>query len=245
MIVSFEDYVPEPRFDGLPWTQVTIEESASGDGPWTLIDTQALNPVDTDPKNPQPRSFTTSLAVVPEGWYRVAFKDAAGDILYTDPVQNLEPTQVDYKPTVGQVARKILSRTRDSYGNLSGNFSATSTPTAEQVIQIIDDVSTEVADLIGDEIPTPLNDDAANVVALRAAMQIETDFYAEQVNSGRSIYPQLEKQFNSALAALQKQIEAFDRGSTEVDATQQSLSPSYSFPSPAGLNGVGWMDRRM
>lgn len=90
-VVTFLDYVPLEREDSLPWTQARIDEGTSSDGPWTTIDTITLDPVEPDPANPLPRSFTTALATLASGWYRVVFLDAAGDEEFTDPVP-FEPT---------------------------------------------------------------------------------------------------------------------------------------------------------
>lgn len=240
MIVSFQDYVPIPRYDGTPWTQVTIEESINETGPWTLIDTLALSPLDTDPKRPRARSFTTSLATLAEGWYRVSFKDAAGDVLHTDAVHNFPESDIDWRPTITRVAKKILSRTRDGYGNIQGTFTSTTTPADNDVAEIVTNILTEVADSIGDDIPSALWDDAANVAAIRAAMEIETSFFADQVNTGRSIYPQLKDQYDSALARLQRQVTLYAEGGTSVGDTGSGGLASGSFP-----DATGWMTRQM
>lgn len=241
MIVSFQDYVPAPRYDGTPWTQVTVEEGAAEAGPWTLIDTIALSPFDTDPKNPQARSFTTTHATLVEGWYRVSFKDAGGNILRVTPIHNVDQFDTEYVPTVSLVARKIMSRTKDQFGVIQGSFTPTTTPTDTQVANVINDVMSEVADVIGDDVPEPLMDDAANVAALKAAMQIELDFYSDQVNSGRSVYPQLKEQYDSALASLQAQVLQFNAGSTDVTLSGTGGSPSYAFPEVTN----DWLTRRM
>lgn len=236
--VSFTEYVPTPRYDGLHWDTIKIEEGVTEDGPWVLIDTIDI-PLDEDPENPQARSFTTHNGTVPAAWYRVSFIDEAGDVLYTDPVQNVPSTIIDYRPTVGDVGRKVMSRTKDKYGNVTGVFSSDTSPTAAQVGLIIDDVLTEVTDVIGDEVPAPLRDDAANVLALRAAMQIELDFFTDQVNTGRSIYPQLHEQYKEALASLQKQVQNFEDGETGVVSSSPATGPSYGFPTDKA-----WMTRR-
>lgn len=138
----------------------------------------------------------------------------------------------DYTPTKDLVARKVQSRTRDQFGNLAGTFSATTTPTDTNVTAIIGDVITEVADVIGDDIPTALFDDAKNVVALKAAMQVELDFFPDQVNTGRSIYPQLSDQYEKALVRLTRAITMSEAGDGTVDDAGASLRPSYSFPKP-------------
>lgn len=112
-VITFEDYTPTPRYDGNPWTQVQIEEGATEDATaWTVIDTIAISPVDTDPENPATRSFTTELATnVPGLWYRLVFLDATGDdSLPTDPVQNLEEEIVPYA-TMTELARILKLRT--------------------------------------------------------------------------------------------------------------------------------------
>jgi hypothetical protein len=228
MIVSFVDYTPPDRFDGEPWTTIKIEESTTQDGPWTLIDTKPIVPVDADPSQPATRSFTTSLATLTSGWYRVYFEDAHGQQAYTDPVfnQGVESDQ-NYIPTVRNVASKIMSRTKDQYGKLIGTFTEDTTPTGQQVEIVVDGIITEVADVIGDQVPEAFVDDAANVAALRAAMQVELDFFSDQVNTGRSIYPQLREQYLTALENLVKALAAGALGPTGT-----SSEPSYWFPPP-------------
>lgn len=88
-VVSFEDYRPSPRYDGLPWTEARLEEGTASTGPWALIETFSLTPVDSDPTNPAFRNFTTQLASDGELWYRIIFADTDGDIGQpTYPVQN-------------------------------------------------------------------------------------------------------------------------------------------------------------
>lgn len=102
-VISFYGYEPNARYDGQPWTTVKIEESTSKTGPWTLIDTKTLSPVDTDPTNPVPRSFTTNAGTLMSGWYRISFVDGAANVEYTDPVYHgIAPTTL---ATVGDVKR--------------------------------------------------------------------------------------------------------------------------------------------
>lgn len=144
----------------------------------------------------------------------------------------------DYTPTVAQVAANIMSRTRDKYGTLAGTFNANTTPTDTQTTAIVGAIMTGVADKIGDDIPAALFDDATRVAALRAAMQVELDFFSEQVNTGRSIYPQLKELYEQALASLEVQI-VENMGAGAV-STAEAKRPSYSFPENDGL----WMTRR-
>jgi hypothetical protein len=88
MIVSFVEYDLVPRFDGVPWTKIKIEESDSSTGPFVVIDLLTIDPLDENPADPQERSFTTELATINNGWYRISFVDEAGNTIQTEPVYN-------------------------------------------------------------------------------------------------------------------------------------------------------------
>jgi|SRR5215472_2806399 len=89
VIVSFKQYELPPRFDGQQWVELKIEEGTAEAGPWTLIDTQNIDPT-IDPAHPAPISFTTELATLQPGfgWYRVTYVDSSGDTQETEPVFN-------------------------------------------------------------------------------------------------------------------------------------------------------------
>ena len=114
-VVSFIDYQPSPRYDSLPWTEVKIEEGTASIGPWVLIDTIALSPLDADPENPAYRDFTTNEASDDADlWYRLTFYDAAGDFAQpTTPVQNTEEDRPIYA-SVSELAQllKVSAATR-------------------------------------------------------------------------------------------------------------------------------------
>jgi len=103
-VVSFARYRPAPRFDEVPWTQARIEEGPSSSGPWAVIDTIALDPVDGDPSKPQIRNLTTSNGSDGVWWYRVLFVDESGDVAQpTQPILNALTTYVtadDLKATL-------------------------------------------------------------------------------------------------------------------------------------------------
>lgn len=85
-VVRFQRYRPGARDDGVPFITREIFESATEDGSYTLIDTQAISPVDADPSKPASQTFTTTEATLPDGWYYVSFVDENGDRQDTDPV---------------------------------------------------------------------------------------------------------------------------------------------------------------
>lgn len=144
----------------------------------------------------------------------------------------------DYIPSPADVADHNTSRTRTKYGRLLGVFSDATTPTDAQVERVIAKALLDVSDMIGDDIPQALWDDAANLVALKAAMQIELDYFSEQISSGRSIYAQLEKEYESSLIRVQKEVTEAVSGI--VTDTGPSNRPSWSFPAASN-----WLTRRM
>jgi hypothetical protein len=91
VIVNLTGYIPAARYDALPWTHARLEEASSAGGPWTAAETFTLSPVDADPSQPASRSFTTTLATLTAGWYRVVWTDAAMLESATAPVQNVLP----------------------------------------------------------------------------------------------------------------------------------------------------------
>jgi len=91
VIVTLTGYIPEARYDALPWTHARIEEAPDSTGPWTSIDTIMLSPVDSNPALPVTRNFTTTHATLTTGWYRVVWTDAAALESATAPVHNILP----------------------------------------------------------------------------------------------------------------------------------------------------------
>jgi hypothetical protein len=107
VVVSLEDFRPAPRYDSLPWTEARIEEGTASTGPWTILETQALVPVDSDPANPAYRNFTTALGTAAEQWYRIVFTDATlATGLPTVPIQNVEDDRAVYA-SVSELARLL------------------------------------------------------------------------------------------------------------------------------------------
>lgn len=144
-VVSFEDYLPAPRYDSLPWTEVQIEEGTTVSGPWTLIDTQSITPVDADPSLPAYRSFTTENASDDADlWYRLTFYDANGDFgLPTFPVQNTADDRPIYG-SVTELAQILKVRASDRAAALRRVLESAS-------IEIDSEIGT--ADITGTEVP--------------------------------------------------------------------------------------------
>lgn len=114
VVVSFAGYTPPARFDAVPWTDAQIEEAATEDGSYTVIDTVSLGTPDADPSSPAARDFTTVLGTEADLWYRVVFVDASlTTSTPTTPVQNSVSTILDAEPyaTVDELARILKIRT--------------------------------------------------------------------------------------------------------------------------------------
>jgi hypothetical protein len=238
-LVSFTDYVPAPRFDDLPWTSIRIHESESKTGPWTLIDTLPLIPVDADPEHPQARSFSTDNAALLDGWYRVSFVDAAANVLETDPVQNVPG--LEWKPTLSDLGHLMMVRTRDSNGNILGTFTADTTPTDTQAEVIIQKACENLRLALGMDIPDDLIQEAQEVTALRAAMLVELTYFPNEVAQQRSPYRYYKELFDEKVTLLSAAIIAEESGADPADALAGASGfPAYAYPVPTDWLGVKW-----
>jgi hypothetical protein len=218
-VVTFTDYTPSARFDALPWTHVRIEEAPTRDDEFTVLETKALTPVDPDPAHPMSRSFTTELATLAAGWYRVVFLDATLDEQPTDPVFN-GPT---YLPTVKRVATILRSLTTTEGGGEAGTFTADTDPTADQVMDHIVSAADHVAVKVGLTIRPELRRAAANVIALRAAIFVWLSSISEQATADTSPIEPLRELYDEEIAALVTAISAGAAGKPRAGAMR---SPS-------------------
>lgn len=204
-VVTFTDYTPVARYDDLPWTQARIEGSDSQDGPWSTIETIALDPVDSDPSEPATRDFTTEEAT-DETWFRIVFVDADGDESVTEAIrQALIPAGL--RPTLRDVAAVIGAYTRsDASGGPAGTFDDTTNPTADQVEDFITHATTELALKLPDELGDEVQPFARRLAAIRAAMFVIVSLQSDEDTSEDSAYNRLKEMFDSGWAALQAEI---------------------------------------
>lgn len=109
-VVSFHDFTPTARYDAQPWTEIRVEEGADATvGPWTVIDTIAISPVDPDPSQPASRSFTTENGTAADLWYRITFFDALGG--QTEPTVAQQNIATATYATVAELFRILKIRT--------------------------------------------------------------------------------------------------------------------------------------
>jgi hypothetical protein len=197
--VTLDDYRPAPRGDGRPWTQALIEEAAASTGPWAPIETQPLSPIDPNPADPIYRMISTGQATLEHGWYRVTFIDETGNQDVTAPIFN----GPSIRPSVIDISALLRTRTRDENGNLIGVFTDATTPTAEQVEDIINDAVEDVTARVGANLPANRLGKARWLVKLYAAVVIEATFFSEQISSDKSPYQQFKDLYDEGIADLE------------------------------------------
>jgi len=151
--------------------------------------------------------------------------------------------RADWAPSPADVGAVIRARTKTSVGDEPGTFNSNTRPTGDQCWDLIDTAMSDIAAEMGD-IPDLVQDNARRVAALGAACLVELSFYPEQINSGRSPYPQIKAWYDAAFARLKMQVaNANDDGVIEDDT---DLMAESSFPDvdPCDPNAiVGWSSR--
>jgi hypothetical protein len=146
----------------------------------------------------------------------------------------------DYTPSVASVAAYIRARTKTRGGAEAGTFNPAAAaetdktrPTAEGATEEINNALEDVSSIVGEDVAVEHRALAKRVVALRGAMLIELSYFTEQVNSGRSSYPQLkelyDEQWENLLTALGISTDA-GGGAVPIGAGYPS---SGGFPSTA------------
>jgi len=236
-VVTFEDFTPPPKFDGIAWNQIHIQESESASGPWVEIDVQTLSPLDSDPTEPMARAFTTDQATLPNGWYQVIFSDpAASTALPTVPIQNVPDETMPYLPTLADVGAIMRARTKTVDGDEIGTFNDDTRPTGEEVHRIIMQAANDVTAPIDTDIPVGAYRWATQAIIYRTAKLIEISYFPEQIATGRSPYPEYNALFDEAIGWLNTAVGRELEEETGVEVLPGQ--PFWTFPGPEVL--VGW-----
>lgn len=200
---SFAAIRPPARYDEptVAWSHIGIEEGATAQGPWTQIEERPIV-ADPTPNSPNPIDLTV-MSSVEDGWYRFRFRDASNVFSeYSVPVQN--PSDVvgisGYRPALSDLGAIMRARTRTDSSVELGTFTTDTRPTAIEadamISQALDVVSTQLGN-----VPRRLAGLASALVALRAAMYVETSFYPEDTNSDQSAYQRYREMYDDALAS--------------------------------------------
>lgn len=200
---SFTGFSPPPRYEAEadPFTEALIEEAASRDGTYAVIDTFILEPVDSNPSEPRTRNFSTDQAQLDPGWYRLTWRDASGDTITGSPLSF--PTGPEWTPSVAEVAALIRARTKIPGGGEAGTFNTSTRPTANEAEAVIAQAVDHVAAAIGgDPCTESLKESAGAAASLLAAVIIETSYWPEQAEARGSAAARLEKLFDSRMKSL-------------------------------------------
>jgi hypothetical protein len=241
VVVTFTDYRPVARFDGHPWTTVKVSEAPRPTGPWTVIDTQALDPLDPNPQVPQKRSFTTEEATLEDGWFKVTFRDEDGDESDTAPIWSSASESTD-RPSVDEVALLLRTRTiggptadpelgGDTYPGELVTFTAETRPSASEVDRIIltayEATTGELAAFGTLESVTGL---VRHAVSLYAAILVETSFFREQANDNdiqtfRDMRAEIMKAIRQALTAAPGGTAEFAFGTLKIGGIREAPTP--------------------
>lgn len=151
------------------------------------------------------------------------------------------PHEENIAPTVREVAALLESRTRNSRsGMLEKTFNEETRPTAEQVLELIEDAVEEVRTDLGTEsVPEPVKGQVRSLIALVTAMKIEESFYTEQMESSKSPYKVFQGQYERRLDRVIKSIERALEGNSEM--TETDTLPHFSFPDGSNPQAmIGW-----
>jgi hypothetical protein len=236
--VSMNDFRPPGRSDGLPWTQILIEESATNVGSGTLIDTKVIatgpgvepTGLDVDPRYPQARDWTTVNATLAPGvgYYRVRFKDASG--IFSEYSDWVSSTPIPWFPSLREVAVHIRNRTVERSSNkFLGTFTNATRPSDEEAWEAIElalnDIIADTGRLDRVGITADSHRAVRSLAALRAAMIIERSYYGEQIGANKSPYPALERDWERRLPKI-------------VDAIAEDLAGEIE-PTPDDGSGGG------
>ena len=144
---------------------------------------------------------------------------------------------VGWQPTVDDVGSILRARTKDVHGNELGTFNHETRPTGSQVQQIINAI-TPSYELMLPETPEPaVTKTARHLAALHAAIHVETSFFPEQVETGRSPVNLLRETYDTERDALMGHLSGTVEGGASV-----APSPEYSFSVPLVTDPhiVGW-----
>jgi hypothetical protein len=235
-------FTPPPRFPPLTgsWTDVRIEEAPVETGPWTVIDTLPVA-ADTDPTEPQARSFSTTHATLEHGWYRVTWLDALGrESLPTEPLPNVAPA---VNPELVLAAVESLMRARlieggnftAGTGERAEHFTSRTNPTRARALE----VATREAFAAARDYPRASvedHEDLVSLAALRAAIELEGSSYPDQVETGRSPARFWRDLLNDRLKRLDVRMPVVPDTDPETPGVQ-GAAPIYAFPPATPL---GW-----
>lgn len=232
---------PPPR-PSVAWTQARIEEAPSPDvTPTVIAGPTALSPAITDPQNPPTYTFETNNAALAVGWYRVVWIDAALEEQATAwmSLRTLSP----YAPTVGDIAAILRARAVLPGGFRGDTFTDQTTPTAQQVQDLITLYAPLVFARLGrlDDLYCANAEDlraaATALAAQRVALEVEASYWPEEVEDAAAVEARrtmLTDDMTALGEALTMCRASADDGGDGGESTSRS-DPAWRFPPPTPL----------
>lgn len=242
-VVTLEDITPPRRADA-PWTQALMYEGPTAAGAWTLIQTINFSSlpggIDTDPTQPQSRDLTTVNATAESGlYYSAIFKDAAGNssqrstAVYNNPFGS----DVNWRPTVDEVAALIRARTVDENGKEVGTFNNKTTPSYEQADELVDKAVEDLYPIFKSTVPdAPVPPNASPeayreavsaLAAARAALLVELTHFGKEVAQGNSPYKQMWEDYRQQLLQVAAMLGLVVPGLTPTQNGQAIIEGSH------------------
>jgi hypothetical protein len=173
-VVSLPLYTPPPRYDGVPWSEVIVQEGATNEGPWTTLATDDIpeGNLDVDPSQPRVLGITIIGATLENGWYLVTFADDDGGRRPTNPY-SMGDSHLPPAPALEEVAALMRAHVADADDNQLQTFTEDTNPPADTVRIIIETVRQEVATRLRATIPGRYADSARFVVAIGTVAYID------------------------------------------------------------------------
>jgi len=145
------------------------------------------------------------------------------------------PEEVEWKPSVADVAAHIRARTKDAGGNEVGTFDETTRPTGDEVELLIDKAVRRVQTQVGEPCNETLREDAGAAAALYAAMLVEQSYFPEQTAPTGSSFNSLNTLWKELIAVLDKEVARICGGEAGGEG---------GTPSGAGLTLAAYTDAR-
>jgi hypothetical protein len=233
-----EGYTP-PERDTVHWLTARIEEAIDPTATPADISGQiTLSPAITNPLSPPTYTFETRLAMLAEGWYRVVWRDTAGDETPTEWVQLVALSP--YAPTVADIAAILRARAVELGGFRVDTFTDRTVPSAQQVQQLIGLYTPMVFARLGrlDSLHCAnagdLRSAARALAGQRVALEVEASYWPEEIVDAAAVDVR-RTLLADDLAALVPALEACrasgDEGGDGGDSTSRS-DPAWRYPLP-------------
>lgn len=140
----------------------------------------------------------------------------------------------DWAPALSDVGAVLRARTTDTNGAQVGSFTVNTRPTGQQVQDLIDQFAVPNVAAVTGEVPAAAWEAARSAAAINAAMYVELSYFPEQINSGRSPYPQLKEMYDQMLARLTAIVAEEGGDVPGEDVAGPTLDPHYAFDVVSG-----------